>query len=132
MRRSDHKRTNRTWRRVLDPPPQEVRRATADRATYLGSAYHKDTLSFAGMPARRIKADASICPRTLAHERPRIEGWLREAIRRGNVGVWMGDFPEQVWHREGEVTYEAVLTRGSAGEYHGYPLEPNETVEGLR
>ena len=82
------------------------------------------------MPVTR-KPPASICPRGLAQQRGLVEEWLKQAIRRGNVGDWQGKFPERVWHREARVIYEAVLTRPLAGEYHGYPLEPHETVEGL-
>jgi hypothetical protein len=124
-------RPNRTYRRVAAPPAEVDLEAVAREVRYTGSPYHKDVPSFAGMPVRR-KPPASICPRELARQQETVAGWLREGIRLGNVGTWAGRFPERVWHREGDVVYEAVLTRPLTGEYHGYPLEPNETVEGLR
>lgn len=117
-------------RRVVAPPAHVDLEALAVRASYGGSPKHKDIPSFAG-PVPRPRIDASICPRELTRDRDLIENWLREAIRQGNAGSWEGEFPSPLWHREGDVIYEAHLTRPIAGEYHGYPLEPHEHVEGL-
>lgn len=131
MREPKRRRRKPHVRRVVQPPAHLDRAALAERATYGGSPKHKDLPSFAGqVPRPRI--DASICPRELTRDRERVERWLREAIRRGNAGSWEGEFPSPVWHQEGGVTYEAHLTRPNVGEYHGYPLEPDEFVEGLR
>ena len=29
-----------------------------------------------------------MCPRELANRRDLVEGWLRDAVRAGNVGAW--------------------------------------------
>ncbi len=131
MKRPERQRNKPHCRRVADPPPNLDREALANRATYGGSAKHKDIPSFAGA-VPRPRVDASICPRELTRDRNRVERWLREAIRRGNVGSWDGAFPAPVWHREDNITYEAHLTRPIFGLYHGYPLEPDEPVEGLK
>lgn len=131
MKRPERQRRKPHCRRVADPTPNVDREGLADQATYGGSPKHKDIPSFAGA-VPRPRVDASICPRELTRDRGRVEGWLREAIRRGNVGSWEGPFPSPVWHREGDITYEALLTRPTSGEYHGYPLEPDEHVEGLK
>ena len=131
MKRPTRRRKKPHPRRVAELPTDVDREALAERATYGGSPKHKDIPSFAGA-VPRPRVDASICPRELTRDRERIERWLREAIRKGNVGSWEGPFPFPVWHREGEVTYEAHLTRPMVGEYHGFPLEPDEQVEGLR
>lgn len=44
---------------------------------------------------------------------------------------WEGRFPRYVWHREGEVYYEARLTNRETGCYKGYPIEPTEYPEGI-
>lgn len=130
MKRPRRQRRKPHLRRVADLPTNVDRDALAERATYGGSPKHKDIPSFAGeVPRPRIQA--SICPRELTRDRKRVECWLRKAIRLGNVGSWEGEFPSPVWHREQDVTYEAHLTRPNTGEYHGYPLEPYEKVEGL-
>lgn len=131
MKRPERQRRSPHRQRVADPPPDVDREALANRATYGGSPKHKDIPSFAGA-VPRPRVDASICPRELTRDKDRVERWLREAIRRGNVGSWEGAFPAPVWHREGSTTYEAHLTRPAFGEYHGYPLEPDEHVEGLK
>lgn len=131
MKRPERQRRKPHRRRVADLPTDDSRLALAKLATYGGSVKHKDIPSFAGeVPRPRI--DASICPRKLTRDKKRVEGWLREAIRVGNVGSWDGAFPSPVWHREQDVVYEAHLTRPLVGEYHGFPLESYERVEGLR
>ncbi len=129
MKRSRRKRQNRTWRRVLEAPPEADLPTVAARAIYDGSPYHKTMLSFAGMPRRRSRPSASICPSELAHSQQQIEQWLRSAIEAGHTGVWDREFPRQVWYREGETVYEAL--HGGGGHYHGYPLLADEPVEGL-
>ncbi len=113
-------------------PPEGLNlEAVAERAVYVGSPHHKDCPSFVtDAPAPR--ADASICPRDLAWRREDIQQWLREAIRKGNVGTWQRDFPEYVWHKVGDITYEARLMRNETGEYKGHPLERDEVVRGFR
>ena len=131
MKRPERQRTKPHCRRVAEPPCDVDREALANQATYGGSPKHKDIPSFAG-PVPRPRVGASICPRELTRDKDRVQGWLREAIRRGNVGSWAGAFPSPVWYRDGDITYEAHLTQPTLGEYHGYPLEPDEHVEGLR
>lgn len=96
---------------------------------YVGSPYHKDALGFAGMPRRR--PNASLCPEDLVNRRELVETWLRDAVRSGNVGGWDGGFPRYVWHREGKIVFEARQGSPGSGEYHGYPLEPSQHVQGL-
>lgn len=97
----------------------------AARASYIGSPEHKDTPSFAGQPKPR--ADAAICDRTLASKQMQVTRWLRKAIRLGSASsYWEGDFPRYVWHREGDVVYEARLVNHVKGEYKGYPLNREE------
>lgn len=72
-----------------------------------------------------------MCPRGLANARDRIEQWLRQAIMDGHCGTWRGGFPQYVWHREGDTIYEARQGSPGSGEYHGYPLEGQQTVRGL-
>jgi len=102
----------------------------AQRARYVGSPEHKDMLSFAGHP--RPRADASICPRDLTRDQARVEGWLREAIRRGAVGEpCEGEYPRYVWYKEGDALYEGRLVNRGRGEYKGYPLEDDEWPRGI-
>lgn len=130
MRRPERKRKNPKPRRITAAPENLVLRNVAERARYIGSAFHKDIPSFAG-PAPHPRPDASICPRNLECQQAQIQYWLEQAIVAGNISGHdiRGQFPHKVWHREGDVVYEAV--GDSNGLYHGYPLEPDETVLGL-
>jgi hypothetical protein len=104
----------------------------ASRARYTGSPYHKDMPSFAGSAPRRRGANASLCPRELARQQSLIQEWLRTAIRSGQFsGSWEHGFPRFVWCRQDGGVYEARLTNAGTGEYHGYPLEDDQHVEGL-
>jgi hypothetical protein len=119
-------------RRVVTPNADVNLAEIARRARYVGSQEHKDTPSFAGQPHPRRYPPASLCPRSLAGEQEFVTRWLRTAIERGATGsYWVGGFPRLVWHKEGDVVYEAYLTNSGLGEYKGYPLEQIEWPKGL-
>lgn len=79
----------------------------------------------------RARPDASVCPQELANCQDVVESWLREGINAGRVGAWEGGYPRYVWHREGDVVFEAKQGSPGSGEYHGYPLTPEQRVIGL-
>ncbi len=130
MKRPKFQRNNVKVRRVRKPPPGVDLAAVADSCCYVGSPYHKDRPSFAAMPHSR-RPDASICPGHLATRQELVQGWLREAIRCGQVGAWTGGYPKYVWFRDGETVYEARQGSPGSAEYHGYPLQPEHEVRGL-
>ena len=73
-----------------------------------------------------------MCDPQLAHQRERVTGWLRNAIRRGAIGsLCEGGFPRYAWHKEGETVYEARLVNRGLGEHKGYPLNDTEWPKGL-
>lgn len=101
----------------------------AERVSYVGSSEYKTFRSFAG--PFNPRADASKCDPKLA-DRDELTRWLREAITDGHTGeLWEGDFPRYVWCRRDGVTYEARLSNPELGQYKGYPLRPDESVEGI-
>lgn len=110
---------------------REALAGLARRVRYVGSCEHKDTPSFLGQPGPR--KDASVCPRRLADDLPTVSGWLRKAIRNGQVSAYReGDFPRYAWYRDGEDVYEARLTNRGNGAYKGYPLNREEWPEELQ
>ncbi len=116
-------------RRVVAPPEGVDLTLLAQRVSYVGSSEHKTFPSFAG--PFNPRADASKCDPKLA-DRHELTRWLREAITAGDTGqLWEGDFPRYAWCKHDGVTYEARLSNPELGEYKGYPLEPDENVEGL-
>jgi len=124
-------RRKRPLRRKVTPSGIELNLDDiAGRVRYVGSPEHKDTPSFAGLQSPR--KDASICDRQLSQNLDLITEWLRAAIRRGAIGGLLeGDFPRYVWHKEGDLIYEARLVNRELGEYKGYPLNKTEWPEGL-
>jgi hypothetical protein len=130
MKRPAFQRNNPKVRRVREPPPGVDLAVVAESCCYVGSPYHKDRPGFAGMPHGR-RPDASICPGHLASRRRLVQGWLREAIRNGQVGTWNGGYPKYVWFRDGETVYEARQGSPGSAKYHGYPLQPEHEVRGL-
>ena len=130
MRKPRFRRSNPKARKIHPPPPGVDLARLAERCRYVGSPYHKTVPGFAGRPHGR-RPDASICPSHLAKSRDVVEGWLREAIRAGHIGKWEAGYPRYVWHRVGDTIFEARQGSPGSGEYHGYPLEPEQRVRGL-
>ena len=104
--------------------------AVAARVRYVGSPEHKETPSFAGWPRPR-HGDASICEPSFADRQADITEWLREAIRGGQTGEWVGAFPKYVWYRHGDSVYIGRLVNSGNGEYKGYELERHEWPQGI-
>lgn len=129
MRKPTRTRKNVKHRRIKPPPLGTNLAEVAAASRYVGSVYHKDTPSFAGMP--RPRPDATICPRHLANCRDLVEEWLREAIQAGRSGAWERGFPRYVWHCADGVVFEARQGSPGSGSYHGYPLTPEQQVAGL-
>lgn len=122
-------RRRRPRKRTICVPQDIDLQALAARVTYVGSAEHKDSHSFAGPP--RPRGDASLCPRDIEDISIPTE-WLRSAVRRGSVGApWEGDFPRYAWHKEGETVFEARLVNRGDGSYKGYPLTGDEWPPGI-
>ena len=117
-------------REVQVPPTGVDLTQVAESCRYVGSPYHKDAPGFAGMP-RGPRPNATLCPRELVNCRDLVEGWLRTAVQSGQVGAWDGRYPRYIWHREGDVVFEARQGSPGSGDYHGYPLEPEQRVRGL-
>ena len=79
----------------------------------------------------RSRPDASIYPRHLASKQQQVQDWLRSSILNGYIGAWEGGYPKYVWYRDGQTVCEARQGPPGSGEYHGYPLQPQEVVRGL-
>jgi hypothetical protein len=123
-------RRRRPLRRVVCLPPPEINLVrVADVARYVGSPEHKTAPSFAGPLKPRV--DASRCDPKLA-DADELTGWLREGLRLGHVGApFEGEFPRYVWVRRDGTVYEGRLVNMVPGHYKGYPLRPDEHVDGL-
>ena len=126
MRRPRRRRDN-PKARVVRPPPHGVDLdAVAEQVTYESSPYHSRAARI-----HRPRPDASKCPAEVSSDLERVELWLRQAIQAGTTGVWENGFPRYVWHRVGDVIFEARQGAPGSGVYHGYPLSPEQDVRGL-
>lgn len=107
----------------------ELLELVATRARYVPSDYHCWGPN-GQRPARRIKP-ATHCPRDWT-VRQGLNA-VRQAIRAGQVSkAWLeAGFPRHIWHREGDIWYEARTTDGAPGEYHGYPIEASALPAGI-
>jgi len=60
-----------------------------------------------------------------------LTDWLRDAIRRGLTGEWVGRFPKYAWRRVGNRVFEARLVNSGNGEYKGYELRSQQWPLGI-
>ena len=126
MRRPKRRRDNPKARVVRTPPDGVSLEDIAQKVTYVSSPYHSSAARI-----RRPRPDATKCPPEVSNDLERVKLWLREAIRLGRIGTWDNGFPRYVWHRVGDVIFEARQGSPGSGEYHGYPLYPDQDVRGL-
>ncbi len=117
-------------RRVISAPRGVDLDKAAKNIRYVGSPEHKATPSFAGSP--RPRRDASICDSRFMTMQDELTQWLKQAFGCQAVSDFCeGTFPRYAWYKDGDTVYEARLTNRGAGEYKGYPLEPDEWPEGI-
>jgi hypothetical protein len=112
----------------LTPSTEADLETLAEKVSYIISPEHKDYMTSAG--PGRLRSDASACPRGLEFEE--VQGWLRNAIRRGDVSAaFEGEFPRYAWARVGVHVYEARLSNSGLGAYKGYPVQDYEAPSWL-
>jgi hypothetical protein len=113
----------------VDPKPDRARLAqAASKSVYAGSDYHCPGVG--GRPLKYRAKPASICPRHWSEAEATAA--LRVAMTQGTVSeVWEDGFPRYVWHKDGDVWYEARHTRGPYGTFHAYPIELGQLPGGL-
>jgi hypothetical protein len=114
----------------VDPQPDRSKiEIAAANAVYSPSNYHCPG-SKGEAPKRRVKY-ASICPKRWSTQAATEA--LRQALCNGHVSeAWEDGFPRYVWHKDGEVIYEARHTRGPHGTFHAYPIEKFQIPDGLK
>ena len=128
-RPTQRRRHNPKGRKVLPVPADVSLDEVARRCRYVGSPYHRTVPGRAGSPVYR--PGKSKYPEYLQRDPALVQRWLEDAVRQGCFGEFQGGFPRRVWRRVGEIVFEARQGTPGSGEYHGYPLEPHQFVEGL-
>lgn len=113
----------------LKNPDKQKLEVAAMAAAFRPSVYHCPGTD---RRVKRRKKPASECPRVWETQQGTVA--IREAIRAGRVSnQWTSDgrFPRHVWHREGEVWYEACTSNADDGTYHGYAIDERALPPGL-
>lgn len=115
--------------------------AQIDRASYVGSAEHKQYRWWGGLPAAYVgpggratrpkKQDTTICPLTSDADRLLATGWVRAALRQGQLRYYEADqdFPSRIWYRQDTGQHWAgYCVNGAQGQYKGWPIEEEERI----
>jgi hypothetical protein len=56
-----------------------------------------------------------------------VEGWLKEAFRRGDVSAALENgYPRYAWVRIDDTCFEGRLSNSGQGVYKGYPLSEDQ------
>jgi hypothetical protein len=111
-------------RKSLIQMPVDQLLTVAATAQYVGSPEHK---------VPHARSDATRCPTELEAAQEDLTTWLRQAIRRGNIGGLIeGGFPRYVWYRNANRVFEGRLANQVKGEYKGYPIDRDEAPKELQ
>ncbi len=103
---------------LAEPAPEHEVDRFASEARYRASRYHRHTTT-------RWRPDKSKCPSGVGRES--AKALLLRGIRRSMFSSHRrGGWPQKVWAVDGGVVYEAQLTNRGQGEYHGYPMKPDD------
>jgi hypothetical protein len=102
----------------------------AEGVSYEFSQFHRCGPD--GPPAKKRTKPASHCPRAW-REREAVKA-IGNAIRARHISISCTNegYPRSVWHKEGEVWYEAKTHNNAGGRYHGYPVEEPQVPSQLR
>jgi hypothetical protein len=115
-------------KRLHPAPDVGMLSSAASTAVYGASRYH--CRGPKGEPVIIKVKPSTPCPRQWSDQDATRA--LRDAIRNGVVcEIWEDGFPRHVWHRDGDVLYEARHTRGPSGLFHAYPIESLQAPIGL-
>lgn len=113
--------------KIVPPPAGVSLDQVAEACSYSGSGYHRTMPGRYGPP--RAKPRGTKCPEHLQRRPDEVQSLLREAIRAGHHSAFDGSFPRRVWRRIGGSIFEARQGSAGSGEYHGYPLTPEQAEE---
>lgn len=123
-------------------PRAQLTEAEIAAASYAGSAEHKATRWWGGLPKAHVGADGmatrpgkqltTLCRLTSEADRRRATAWVRSALARGQFRHCDGDklYPKHIWHKDdaGQHWFGFCIN-GIAGSYKGWPVEEAEKRE---
>ena len=83
-----------------------------------------------------VHSDKTQCPPELANDHARVQDMLRQAVGAGHAGGWGQDspyYPDKAWYRDPDTKTIYMARQNGPGscDYHGYPLQRGEKVQGL-
>lgn len=123
---------NNPKRRISSPGrlTADERRQLAGAVRYVGSASHKLHPAAYGFPRSEPRPQKSLCDMVRPILLPEAVKLVADGIERGMFSEPQSDgFPKFIWSvsEQGEV-FEAKTDRHGTGEYHGYPLEDEDSM----
>ena len=123
---------NNPTRRIVDADvlTQGQREATAARVRYVGSGHHKRRPADYGFERTNPRPTKSLCDASRTIRLAEANGLLTAGISKGMTSRLLENgLPKFVWSvsNAGEA-FEAKAHPNTPGEYHGYPLEPEDDM----
>jgi hypothetical protein len=121
------------------PPRAGLTEAEVRSAHYVGSAEHKITRWWGGLPGATIGKDGlahrrgrqltTPCLRTTAAQREEASDWVRQALAAGQFRFYEGDgiYPKHLWYKDGDGQYWfGFAVNQILGSYKGWPIREEE------
>jgi hypothetical protein len=124
------------------PSRAPLSEAQIAQAHYVGSPEHKDRRWWGGLPEAWIGPDGSatrprrqlttICPLVSMADRDQATGWVRDALRRGQMRYYEADqtYPNHIWYRQdtGQIWFGRCVNSIN-GDHKGWPIDEEERRE---
>jgi hypothetical protein len=112
-----------------------------DRATYVGSAEHKQSRWWGGLPdayvppdgvaTRPKKQTTTICPLTHEADRAVATNWVRAALKSNQLRFYEADqdFPMKIWYKQGNgQLWFGRCVNSVLGQYKGWPINEEDKI----
>ena len=111
-------------------PDMATREALLARVRYLGSGHHKIYPADYGLGRTNPRPTSSVCDAVKPVRLAEASELLRAGVLRAMFSTYSRDgFPKYIWSVSADGTvYEAKTHPNTPGQYHGYPLEKEDSM----
>ena len=105
----------------------------AERVLYVGSGHHKRSPADYGLERTQPRPTKSLCDKQRTISFDEAKGMLKQGAHCGMISsLRYGEFPKYIWFvAEDYQVFEAKTDQSAPGQYHGYPLEPNDSFRDI-
>ena len=123
---------NNPKRRIIEGtlPDMAAREALLTRINYVGSGHHKLYPADYGLERTNPRPTSSVCDAVKPVLLAEASDLLRQGVLRAMLSTYGQDgFPKYIWSVSLDGTvYEAKTHPDTPGQYHGYPLEKEDSL----